>query len=267
MANRIIPPQGNLQTKNSTDSQSYCELCGDSGWMVTIKDGYEIASPCKCYKERIRNNKIRFANIPEAYKDIRLDSFNRGYYSDKEAINEVIATVKYYLNNLQEMIDEGIGLYFYSDMKGSGKTRMATSIANELIYEHNMNVRFVTGLDIISEIRATWDRDSEMKSEGQLMRYLTSVDVLVIDDFGIEKRTEEMNWIDDKFYQIINSRYTAKQITIYTSNYSIGQLKYNQRISNRIMERIYQVHFPEESVREGIAAARQRKLKQAIKEG
>lgn len=230
-------------------------------------DENNIATPCKCYKEKLLINKIHFANIPDSFKDIRLSSFNRGYYKNKNDIDEVIKIIKYYLQNLSDMKQEGIGLYFWSDTKGSGKTRMATSLANELIYENEMFVRFVTSLDIISEIKATWEKESELGSESQLMRYLKTVEILVIDDFGTEKRDDRQNWIDDKFYQIVNARYMSKLITIYTSNMSVDQLMYDSRITNRIKERVYQIHFPEESIRDGIAAARQRKLNQEITEG
>ena len=160
---------------------------------------------------------------------------------------------------------EGIGLYLYSDTKGSGKTRMATSLANELIYEHDMSVRFATSMDIISEIKASWDGMSEVENEAKLIRYLTSVEVLVIDDFGIEKRDSKQNWIDDRFYQIINQRYLDRLITIYTSNYPLDKLMYDERIKNRVMERVYQLHFPEESIREGIATARQMKMEKSLK--
>ena len=214
----------------------------------------------------IRDNKIQFANIPDAFKDIRLASFNLGYYKTKTEISESIKIIKYYLNNLDEMKNEGIGLYLWSETKGSGKTRMATSLANELLNEYDMTVRFATSLDIISEIRATWDKDSEIGSESQLMKYLTDVEVLVIDDFGTEKRDTRQNWIDDRFYQIINKRYMNKLITIFTSNYSVDSIMYDSRITNRIKERVYQLHFPEESIRDGIAAARQRKLINSIQE-
>jgi DNA replication protein DnaC len=222
------------------------------------------AIPCKCYQERIKRNKIEFANIPLAFKDIRLNSFHVGYYNDKKTITEVVNLVKYYLENLDTMRDEGIGIYFYSEVKGSGKTRLAASIANELIYEYGINTRFVTSLDIISEIKATWGNETEFSSESQLMKYLTTVDVLVIDDFGTEQHKE---WLDDKFYQIINKRYIDKLITIFTSNYELNQLQYDSRIINRIVERVYQVHFPEESLRDGIATARQRKYEKECKDG
>ena len=231
-----------------------CKLCGGIGWII---DENNNATSCKCRKEQILNNRIQFAKIPEAFKDIRLDTFSLKYYRDKDTISSVVKMVKYYLDHLDEMISEGVGLYLYSNTKGSGKTRLATSLANELMYKHDMSVRFATSLDIISAIKATWEQSEETTTESKLINALTTVEVLVIDDFGTETHKD---WIDDKFYQIINRRYIDNLITIFTSNYQLDELEYDDRIVNRIKERVYQVKFPEESVRDGIAATRQQKM-------
>ena len=245
-----------------TQSEKVCPICNGTGFLIKVIDNVDVAEQCFCYKERIRNNRIMFANIPEAFKEYRLNSFLANFYKDKTTLNSVVTNVKYWLSHLDEMQTKGIGLYFYSNVKGAGKTRMVTSIANELIYNHDKTVRFATSLDIISEIRATWDRDTEFRSESQLMEYLKTTEVLIIDDFGTEVHKD---WIDDRFYQIINTRYINKKLTLFTSNYSIDELKYDDRIRNRIKEMAYQIHFPEESVREYIATIRQEKLEKATK--
>ena len=74
------------------------------------------------------------------------------------------------------------------------------------------------------------------------MKYLTTVEVLVIDDFGAETHKD---WIDDRFYQIINTRYVNKLITIFTSNDSLTNTDYDDRITSRIVERSFLLHFPE----------------------
>ena len=40
---------------------------------------------------------------------------------------------KRYVEQFEEIQETGKGLYFYSSVKGSGKTRLAVSIANDLI--------------------------------------------------------------------------------------------------------------------------------------
>ena len=86
----------------------------------------------------------------------------------------------------------------------------------------------------------------------------------MIDDFGTEQ--QEKPWINEKFYQIINNRYIDKKITIFTSNTALGDLKFDERITNRIKERAFQIPFPEESVRDIIAKDNMRELVRGIKE-
>lgn len=142
-----------------------------------------------------------------------------------------------------------MGLYFYSNCKGSGKTRMATSIANELIYGYEMNVKFATSVQIMNEIKASWDKEQGM-SEHQLLDDLSKAEVLIIDDFGMETVKD---WIAERIYQIINQRYINKLITIFTSNLAVDELTYDDRITNRIKERCYMLAFPNESIRDYIS--------------
>jgi DNA replication protein DnaC len=126
---------------------------------------------------------------------------------------------------------------------------LATALANELLNKHKKVVKFATSLDILDEIRATYDKNSG-ESESKLLNDLVSTEFLVIDDFGTERASD---WAGEKFYQIVNKRYVNKKVTIYTSNYDLEKLKYDDRITNRIKERSYIAHFPEESARETIA--------------
>lgn len=236
----------------TTDCGTECPICGGTGWeLYNDENGYEVARECKCglRQKEIQESRLRFATIPETYKDITLNDMKTVYYSKQENKNvfkEISELIKWYLENLNENIEDGKGLYLWSETKGSGKTMLATALANELINKHHKYVKFATSLDILDEIRATYDKGSE-ESESKLLHDLVAADFLVIDDFGTERMTE---WAGEKFYQIVNNRYINKNVTFFTSNYDLKTLKYDDRISNRIRERSYLVHFPEESVRE-----------------
>lgn len=214
-------------------------------------------------------SRLRFANIPEAFKSTRLDSFDTRAYNTPESRNKAetaVKAIKYWLDNFEGMNDRGMGLYLYSKAKGSGKTRMSISVANELMHEKKIQVKFSTSLQILNEIRASWDRgfnpDSEC-TESRLLDFLSTTEVLIIDDFGVEQAEKE--WIREKFYHIINSRYIEKKITIFTSNSRLDLLKHDDRITNRIKERAFLIPFPEESVRDIIAAENMKELVKAIR--
>lgn len=255
----------------TTSTLSECEKCGGSGWILEIVDNEEIARPCECYKKRLQNNKIRFANIPATYRNVRLSDFKTDIYKEEKYNNMakiVKNAVNMYLSEIDKNIQSGFGIYLYSKTKGSGKTLLATAIANELIHKYNMTTKFATSLDILSEIRATWDKnnnqDQELSTEYKLMNYLKTTEVLVIDDFGVEKHQE---WHNDRFYEIVNTRYLNRLITIYTSNSAINQLAYDKRITNRIIERSYIMRLPEKSIREELSDQLQTKLKEVIQHG
>ena len=155
-----------------------------------------------------------------------------------------------------------MGLYIVSRTKGSGKTRMAASIANELVKKHKKQVKFAVSTRILDEIRNTWKKDSEY-AESRLIDQLCLADVLIIDDFGVERISP---WVQEKFYNIINERYIHKKVTIYTSNVPIEELNYEDRITSRIKEVSYLMEFPEESVRDLIAKQHNKEMLEKLAE-
>lgn len=238
-----------------------CPKCHGTGWIYWFDDeGRESGYRCDCglVERQIANRKLEFANIPEAFRNLDIRSFDLGVYRKDESrkvIRNTGAAIKYYLDNLDEMKGNGMGLYLYSGTKGSGKTRMAASIANEMVSTYRMQVKFAGSMQIINEIKATWD--DKDRSESDLLRALSTVQVLVIDDFGTEIPRD---WIGERFYSIINGRHQDKLITMYTSNLSLQDLRYDDRITSRIKEHTFQLPFPEESVRELIAEQNRKAL-------
>lgn len=207
---------------------------------------------CECWNKELNRRRKSFASIPETFEDCRLSNFDLSLYKDrqsKQIIEGAIEIVHMWFDMLDDMKQRGLGLYLFSDTKGSGKTRMAASIANELMLEHNMQVKFSTAARILTEIRDTYNKEST-HTESKLLDDLANSSVLVIDDFGTEKVTD---WANEKVYEIINDRYVAKKITIFTSNICVKDLQYNARIKNRVQERVVEVQFPEESIRDYIA--------------
>lgn len=229
-----------------------------------VEDGNEFYKTCSCglHNKRIMVNRLEFANIPKAFSEYRLKTFTFSAYQNPESksvISQACKIVKMWLDDLDNMMSEGVGLYLFSKAKGSGKTRMAASIGNELIENHNLVVKFATSTAIIQEIKNTWHGNEEKESD--LLRKLATVDVLIIDDFGTE---EVKDWIGERFYQIINERYSNKKVTLFTSNEPINDLQYDERVTNRIKEMCFLVKFPEESIRENIAKSKAELLKEKL---
>lgn len=254
-------------TERSSENKSFnCPICKDTGWALkSIEGQYDYYGECVCglRQKQILESKKSFANIPETFKYMRLKDFRTDIYTkdeNKVVVEKSVKAIQYWLENIDTMRNRGMGLYIASNAKGSGKTRMAASVANELV-EKGISTLFATSVSIITEIKTSWEKDSA-NTENQLLNDLSRADVLVIDDFGTER---ESGWVNEKFYQIINNRYVGKKITIFTSNSRLNDLRYDERIKNRIKETTFQVPFPEESVRDIIAKENMEELLRAIR--
>ena len=180
----------------------------------------------------------------------------------RKVFSQAAQAVNYWFKNLPDMQKKGIGLYLFSNAKGSGKTKTVCSLANEIMKKYQKPVKFTTSLRILDEIKNTWG--DKGNTEGKLIEDLSRTEILIIDDFGADSGKE---WINERFYSIINGRYADKKTTIFTSNYPISRLKYDDRITNRILERSLEIPFPEESVREHIADAMKQELIKKIQGG
>lgn len=255
------------ERRTDEETKYSCPVCHDTGWEEYEKDGYTFCRECKCgiRRRQIEENRMRFANLPSNFSSFRISSFDITAYNIpncQNAARNAVKGINYYLNNFNALKGQGKGLYIYSQTKGSGKTRMAVSLANELM-DKGVQVKFATSLQILAEIKKSWDKNSEYQSESELINQLSNTEVLIIDDFDLEQG--EKAWISERFYQIINSRYMDKKVTIYTSNSGIESLGYDDRIVNRIKERSFVLPFPEESVRDRIAKENMNELINAIR--
>lgn len=236
------------------DKKCKYEVCDGYGsvWGYD-KDGIMRAGLCKCELERIEDNRIQFAQIPQEFikqtvKSFKIDCYNKQESKGLATMAKKIATN--YIRDFEEIKEDGQGLYFYSNTKGSGKSRLAVSVGNELIKGKVKNVRYVTTLDLFAEIRSTFGKESE-KTESGIMEEMKEVDLLILDDVGVDAKTSD--WANGILYQIIDYRMTKKRITIFTSNVPVSRLNYDERTVSRIENMAMQIKMPEESVRSEIA--------------
>lgn len=250
--------QENIQSsqKNSrVTSEDVCQICKGVGGIPSSKldkYGQPYWDMCECKIREIENNRLKFAEIPEKFKGNKIGNFKIDLYSAENQIK--IGTIKKmvikYIEifNTPKKIEKGF--YFYSATAGSGKTRMAVSIGNALDSKYKTNVRFSTTIDLLNKIKSTFDstnKDESSKfSQKELLSSFKQIEVLILDDIGTEKPS---SWVEEILFNILNSRMENKKITIFTSNCEIENLKYSDRLRQRIKDMSMPIAFPEESIR------------------
>ena len=239
------------ETPNATSDCPY-GLCDGSGILIKrSRDGAAIKF-CKCRTDAIRKNRWKFADIPEEFKGLRVNDFLTDVYTsskDRRLAASAKRAVIGYVNNFSKMCDMGKGLYFYSAAKGSGKTRLAVSLGNALINKYNAEVRYTTTIRLLNEIKDTFDNKTG-KTQAELIADTSSIQVLILDDIGVEKPTA---WAEEVLFTIINERMINKKITVFTSNLSVNELRLDDRIKDRIRRMAVPVICPEESIRKILA--------------
>lgn len=245
-----------MHSQLSGQEEQRCPICDGTGFILARVDefGNDVYKPCECVVTMVMGNKLRFASIPKEFSGYTVESFDLTMYKSTEArekaeIAKVLCTN--YVKDFMNIRETGKGLYLYSQVKGSGKTRMAASVANDIITKYKISAKFATTIQILDEIKKTWEQ-AENGTEQSFLQEIINVPVLVLDDIGVEKMSP---WVNEKFYSILNGRMIQKQITIFTSNCVIEHLAFDERIINRIQKMALPVPFPDESVRSVLASA------------
>lgn len=225
--------------------------CDGSGLIVVANEGETIGYPCPCRERKKQLRKLDTAKIPLDLQDATVNSFEYEVYDETENVQKAKIAKHFaikFVENYSDFSEEGKGIYLSGEIKGSGKTRLSVSIVNALIKEYNVSALYITSVNMLNEIKNTFNESSNSNSY-DLLKYFGEVEVLLIDDLGVEKVSD---WSEEIFTQILDTRMNSKKITIITSNIGIANLdsKYkNGRIGSRIEKMTFPLPMPEESVR------------------
>lgn len=134
---------------------------------------------------------------------------------------------------------------------GTGKTVQAIFLAladlrNGFVKEEqegSHSALFISVPELLFEFKNTYSNPESETTENDLIKKYSTVDLLILDDFGVEKTTD---WSFQLLYIIINRRYENMKKTIFTSNFSLTQLAEklgDDRLPSRIQQMCETVLF------------------------
>jgi DNA replication protein DnaC len=218
-----------------------CEAKGQAPYLVFDRSQDKML-PCLCHNARfsIRNfeNLVEEANIPPRYRFQFLSTIDIGDSNPDPDLSFIVAHdwANELVHNWSNPAFSPQGFYLWGGT-GSGKTLLACVILNELIFRYGIKCKYAkVNKDFLSAIRDTYQTDSETHGQERFIeRELANVEVLIIDDFGVQKESEFSN---RKLYDLIDSRYEQDKLTLLTSNHPLQEWKERGqgRIYSRLME-------------------------------
>lgn len=168
------------------------------------------------------------AKIPERYTDATFEGLKP---ERKQALLEWIEQRK--------TGKESLMIY---GKPGRGKTHALYSLLQK---NPTIRHRFYNSADLIEEIKQSF-RDNYARNPVEELR--TYEGYVFIDDFGSERLTD---FVQDQFYQIINSAYINKRSLIISTNFSLPEIsdRLGERIASRLAEMCFIINFGGEDLR------------------
>ena len=146
-----------------------------------------------------------------------------------------IQMAKRYVNNWQQVKGENLGLLFWGDV-GTGKSFLAACIANALL-DQGVPVTMTNFTKILNMLS-----DLQVKERCQYIASFGKVDLLIIDDLGVERNSA---YALEQVYAVIDERYKSNLPLIITTNLTHKQIRSCQDVAHaRIYSRVLEMCTP-----------------------
>jgi DNA replication protein DnaC len=228
-------PDGAARIGSVTESTA-CAVCGGAGWLLESKDGRKLARPCACRAEAVRAGRLSAAQIPARYQDCNLRNFDERDPWRVQARRAASEFVEAY-----PFVEQGLLIVGGS---GRGKTHLACAVLSELVATKGVSGLYVDFSDLLTRIQTSFRPDADASKEAVLSPF-GEAELLVLDELGASKPHA---WVLDILYNLLNTRYNRKKVTIATSNFEdeppagTGEReKLEDRIGYRLRSRLYEM--------------------------
>lgn len=200
-------------SKETTSPENVvCQFCFGTGTRLEPAEGgtgggIKGAVICECRRSNSGTRFLDAARIPPRFREC---SFHN-YYPKNDS--------QYFAHSFaSRLVDEypavESGLLFMGPV-GVGKTHLAIALLKDLIEKKGVTCLFYESGSLLKAIQDSYNPVSQT-SEMRVLAPVYQAEVLVLDELGA---TVPTNWVRDTMYQVINTRYNNKKLTIFTTNY------------------------------------------------
>ncbi|CAL4317762.1 DNA replication protein DnaC [Buchnera aphidicola (Periphyllus testudinaceus)] len=176
-----------------------------------------------------KNNKkkikkiLKNSGIKKLYINCTFKNYNIYNIGQKKVLN----FSKKYAKNFNKKFSN----FIFSGSPGTGKNHLATAIGKYLIL-NKKKILIITIAELMSEIKKTFNKNNTL-TESCLINKLIKIDLLIIDEIGIQQKSQYEKII---MHQIIDRRSSSKKSTGILSNLNYNNLY--KLLGERIIDRL-----------------------------
>lgn len=205
----VLVAQGEHVQARVCDCRVGCTLCGARGYVIRrAPNGYLYYEDCTCRSFVRRLERFNQAQVPAHFARCDLSSFENTRHN-----SGVLQRAMDYATRFTPGQPEG--LLLYGD-PGVGKSHLAVGILKVLVFEKDVQCLFKDFFLLLSEVRNAYN---EGRFDSELLRPLTEVEVLIIDELG--KGRSNSDWEQALLDEIICRRYNQLKTTLFTTNFPL----------------------------------------------
>lgn len=188
----------------------------------------EIKKRNAALRQRVMEDRLRRAGIPERFKDRTFDSFT----AETEKQERALSTASLYAERFSAIRERGCCLLMLGNV-GTGKTHLATAILRSVI-DSGYTGLYIRVTDVLRLMRSAFNRSDV--TEQEILDTITGVDLLVLDEVGVaigdgEKRQAML-------YDVLDTRYADKKPSVLLANMTASDMEsyLGRRLYDRLME-------------------------------
>lgn len=213
----------------------YCRKCNEPRreWLSLIGGYVPVMCSCMIAEQKKQDRLARIEKYRSAgFLDRELQKCR--FDLDDQKSKKASDMCRNYVRRFDEFKKAGKGLILFGGV-GTGKTFLASCIANELI-DNGVPCLVTNFARIINTLHGMYE------GKQNYLDSLNEFDLLVIDDLGIERNTE---YVNELVYNIIDARYRSGKPMIITTNLKYSDLYHTEDTSKaRIYSRIIEMCLP-----------------------
>ena len=213
-----------------------CPRCEGKGWILELVADRHVARPCDCRGAILRQERLEATGIPERYREDTLENF----LDNSPSLQNAKARARDFIDRYP-YVDAGL---LFVGASGRGKTHLACAILSELATTKGVHGLYVDFSDLLLKIQTSFRPDADASKELVLTPFVET-ELLVLDELGASKPHP---WVQDVLYNLLNTRYNKKRVTIATSNFeddpdtaSGEKERLEERLGYRVRSRLYEM--------------------------